>query len=166
MNNSDDTQSGIMLITVNSDDFVKWLNDRLLESGISQAELARRGNISRASISKALDPATPPGWDVCYGIAQGLKIPPLLVFRKAGLLPSKRGSDELKEEYLIQWDELENNDQEETLEFMRMKYRRAQLKAEATDIESILQSIPPDAMDEVARLFDDFAKKHGYRRVK
>jgi transcriptional regulator with XRE-family HTH domain len=167
MNNLSNGFSGIMFDVMNTAEFTEWLNQRIQSSGLSQAQIARRGNISPASVSNALDiNGSPVGWDVAFGIAQALGEPPLLVFRKAGLIPSRLGDDSLREEAVILFNELEKDDQEETLEFMRMKYRRTQLKSDARTLETTLQSIPPDAIDDVILLIDDFAKKHGYRRTK
>lgn len=167
MNNLSNEISGIMFDVMNTAEFTDWLNQRIQSSGLSQAQIARRGKISPASVSNALDiNGSPVGWDVAFGIAQALGEPPLLVFRKAGLIPSRLGDDSLREEASILFNELDLPDQEETLEFMRMKYRRAALRAETRDLTSALALIPPDAFDEVSQILNDFAKKHGYSRIK
>lgn len=99
MNNQLNAISVIMFDMMNAPEFTEWLNQRIQSSGLSQAQIARRGNISPASISNALDiNGSPVGWDVCYGIALAIGEPPILVFRKAGLLPSRLGDDSLREE--------------------------------------------------------------------
>lgn len=159
--------SCIMFDEMNKRDFVEWLNEKIQKSGLSQSEIARRGKISKASVSNALDiNGSTVGWDVAFGLAQALQLPPVLVFRKAGLLPVKKGSDELREEALILFDELDVFDQEETIEFMKMKYRRSELREEANELSLALESIPPDDVEEILGLINDYMEKHGLRRVK
>jgi len=99
MTNPSNVNSGIMFNVMNAPEFTEWLNEKIQSSGLSQAQIARRGKISPASVSNAMDiNGSPVGWDVCYGIAQALGEPPILVFRKAGLLPSRLGDDSLREE--------------------------------------------------------------------
>lgn len=165
-----DTLSGIMsyvLDTYKNVSFADWLNNELQERRMSQAELARLGGVSRSSINRVAVPGNKPGWDVCYGIAKGLKLSPASVFIKAGLITDALSYDEERAENAsYRFSLLNESDQLEILELMEIKLRRAELIKETNSVESILRTIPPNAIDEVFSLLDDYLKKHGYRRVK
>jgi transcriptional regulator with XRE-family HTH domain len=102
-------------------DFAGWLELRLEEQGISQAELARRAGVTRAAINSILTGARGPGVELCKGIARALKLPPEQVYRAAGLLPAAVKIDEDIEQILHEVEKLPKADKEEILAFIRMK---------------------------------------------
>lgn len=67
--------------------FSNWLQNEIKIRNISQAELARRSNITPAQISRLLSGDRNPGDDALLGIANALQIQPEIVFEKAGILP-------------------------------------------------------------------------------
>ena len=69
------------------DDFGDWLTSEMNKRGFSQAELARRSNVSQSAISLVLSGQRKPGEDLCRAIAHTLGYPPETVFRAAGILP-------------------------------------------------------------------------------
>ena len=170
MSHQMDVLSGIISCVVDTNknaSFADWLNNELQTRRMSQAELARLGGVSRSSINRVAVPENKPGWDVCYGIAKGLKLSPASVFIKAGLITDAVSYDEERaENALYRFSLLSESDQSEILELMEIKLRRADLVKETNSMEAILKSLPPTAMDEVLTLLDNYLKNHGYRRIK
>lgn len=72
--------------------FLGWLDAELTDRGITDSDLARRGGISHAVISRARHGQLP-GWEACKGIARGLNLPPEIVLRAAGHLPPEPARD-------------------------------------------------------------------------
>ncbi len=71
------------------DKFSGWLIQQLNQRGWYQAELARNAEVSRTAISDVISEKHTAGFDLCLAISRALKLPPEIVFRAAGLLPSK-----------------------------------------------------------------------------
>ncbi|NIP97515.1 MAG: helix-turn-helix transcriptional regulator [Akkermansiaceae bacterium] len=67
--------------------FGDWLAATIKERGWNQSELARRANISQATLSRLIGETRQPGPDVCLSLARALNIPPETLFKHAGLLP-------------------------------------------------------------------------------
>jgi len=79
-----------------SNDFSSWLAGEIESHGYTLRELDRLSETSHATISRVLSGARNPGSDFCTAIATAFHLPPELVFRKAGLLPSQpQGEDRL-----------------------------------------------------------------------
>jgi len=106
-----------------NNDFTDWLSTELRERGWTIAELARRGSISRATLSYVLNGQNPPAFKNCVAIAKGFKMQPEEVLRKAGLLPSCERTPTVNRLIEIVG-QLSPEDQEEILEIALMKYRR------------------------------------------
>lgn len=70
-------------------DFPDWLQNELNRRGWDQAGLASRSGISSAQVSRLITGIRNPGTDTCTAIARALNLPPEVVFRKAGLLPTE-----------------------------------------------------------------------------
>ena len=70
------------------DTFGKWLSREIDQRGWTQSELARRCRVSHVTISRVVTGERNPGQDLCKKIAKALEVPPEVIFRKAGLLPS------------------------------------------------------------------------------
>ena len=69
-------------------DFTNWLNKEMDSRGIKPADLAKTAKISQATLSMILSGQRGLGPDVGLNLAIGLNLPPEVIFRKAGLLPS------------------------------------------------------------------------------
>jgi len=154
-----------MFPTVNTE-FNGWLLKELEKRDWTQSDLARASGLSRGFISNLLNDMRQPGADACVAIAAALKIPPEVVLRKAGILPEKSENSPRADEALHLFNQLNENDQDEVIEFMLMKRRRSEMMAEANALATALDSIPPDDVDDVLRMIDEYLKKHGLRRVK
>jgi transcriptional regulator with XRE-family HTH domain len=67
--------------------FSEWLTLELANRGWSRSEAARRGKISSSMFDKVINGHSKPGTRFLDGIAQAFGISPIIVYRKAGLLP-------------------------------------------------------------------------------
>ena len=67
--------------------FNQWLLEQLKSKDWTQADLAKKANLSRGTIANLLSKNRKPGPDVCRAIANAFNEPPETVFRIAGLLP-------------------------------------------------------------------------------
>ncbi len=100
--------------------FDNWLIKQLKERDWSQAELARRSSLTRATISNYVNGRTPDKVAL-RKIARALKLPPELVFEKAGLLPPKTPKDALIAKILYVLDQLPEQEQEEIYQYIQLR---------------------------------------------
>ena len=70
----------------NNNNFGEWLLVELDRRGMSQADLARKSGVSRTAISDVISGSSKPGFRLCRGIADGLRLPFLTVLLQAGLV--------------------------------------------------------------------------------
>lgn len=105
--------------------FQKWLKRELKERDMIQAELARRANVSRASITKLLSENRTPSYDMCQGIADAFEIPVENVYRAADLLPPVHPEDAIITEMLHLFEQLNMEGKEDVRDYMRMKIEQA-----------------------------------------
>lgn len=92
----------MLLVTIMTD-FSKWLADEMNMRGWSDSELARRAEVSHASISYAVN-GNKPGAKVCKGIARAFGITETEVFQRAGLLRPVGNEDARKRfEEFVAW---------------------------------------------------------------
>ncbi len=90
---------------------VTYLNAELKERGWSLRELARRSGLSHTIISLALNEQRSMTFETVDAIARALGEPPEKLFRMAGLLPGRTTREELIEEIIHYFDQLEETDQ-------------------------------------------------------
>jgi transcriptional regulator with XRE-family HTH domain len=74
-----------------------WINEEIQKRGWKQAELAQRAKISTGTLSMVLNEGRGAGPKFCKSIARAFGIPPVEVFRRAGLLPPIRDDAILRE---------------------------------------------------------------------
>jgi transcriptional regulator with XRE-family HTH domain len=67
--------------------FTAWLERETQQLGWSFRDLARRSGLSAGALDEALANGTGPTWALCTHISRALRMSPLAVFRKGGLLP-------------------------------------------------------------------------------
>ena len=72
--------------------FIDWLDAQEKRYGLSDYEVAKKGDFSHSVLSRARS-GIPPKWDVCVKIAGVFNLSPISVMRKAGLLPDDGGED-------------------------------------------------------------------------
>jgi transcriptional regulator with XRE-family HTH domain len=72
----------------NWDALIELIDNELEERGWNRAELSRRSKVSEAHISRVMSQTYKPGPEFCEKIAKALDLPAVLVFEKAGILPT------------------------------------------------------------------------------
>ena len=77
--------------------FSAWLIQQMKERDWSQADLARKTNLTRQAIANYVAGRIPDE-KALHQIARAFKLSPVLVFRNAGLLPAEPDTDEWVEE--------------------------------------------------------------------
>lgn len=81
--------NGSSAIMFTMENFGDWLLERLKDKNMSQSELARIAGLSKGTISNLINGTKGAGQDSLKAVAIALKLPPDLVFEKAGVLPQK-----------------------------------------------------------------------------
>ena len=76
-------------------DFIYWLSQELAARGMSQNELARRADISRPLITRALNGDMPVSADTCIKIAAVFDMPPVDLLALAGILPDNTSQNSI-----------------------------------------------------------------------
>jgi transcriptional regulator with XRE-family HTH domain len=108
--------------------FSEWLTAELDTRGWSRSEAARRGKISPSMFDKVINGYSKPGTRFLDGLAQAFGISPVILYRKAGLLP-EGGEQASFEDWQHLLAQLTNDEQEEMRAIIEMKIDRRQ-KAE------------------------------------
>ena len=110
---------------------IEYIETKMTDQGMSRAELSRRSGVSKPAISKLLNGDTPnPQPETLKYIAKGLNIPDEKLLRLAGYLDPKPQSDLNFEEANYILANLPPEDQEEAIEYLRMKARIAEQRGE------------------------------------
>jgi len=78
--------------------FSDWLLNELKKQNMTQSDLARVAKLGRGTISNIMNGTRSVGKDTLTKISKGLRLPPEIVFRAAGLLPSSAVNDPLADE--------------------------------------------------------------------
>jgi transcriptional regulator with XRE-family HTH domain len=100
--------------------FNDWLLLQLQERDWSQADLARATGLTTAAISKYMQGRIPDK-DSLNKIAHALKLPPKLVFEKAGVIPPETELDETKRELLHSSEGLPKSDIELAIQILNAR---------------------------------------------
>jgi len=106
--------------------FSDWILDELRERDWSQADLARKSGLTRATISYYLGPKSKsPDENALRKIAKAFNLPVEFVFQKAGILPSNPEEDDpFIAEIIFITRELPPNDIQDLLDLARVKHAR------------------------------------------
>lgn len=111
--------------------FSEWLDRQLISRNWSRADLSRKANISQATLSLIYSGQRSPGNDVCEAIAHALDLPPVEVFRAAGLLPPSPELTPTIERAIYYLSQLHPEDQERVmlyLEVLASRYKREKIR--------------------------------------
>lgn len=79
-------------------EFSDWLSKEMDERNLGASQLASLAHVTRGAIGNVLRENRDPGPELCTALAKAFKIPPEVLFRKAGLLPALPGLNEKIEE--------------------------------------------------------------------
>jgi transcriptional regulator with XRE-family HTH domain len=116
--------------------FSEWLTTELATRGWSRSEAARRGNISPSMFDKVINGYSKPGSRFLEGIAQAFGISPIIVYRKAGLLPDVNTEKIAFDDWQDLLAQLSPEEQDEMRQIAIMKIernRKAEKSARATN---------------------------------
>lgn len=113
-------------------DFADWLQKELDKRNWKQADLAKRASLGTGTVSRIMNKERAPGAEACLGIAEALRLPPEIVFRKAGLLPERGDPSPAVTEIVYLFNQLDDAAQEEALVMMRGYLREKLRLAETT----------------------------------
>lgn len=112
--------------------FGEWLQIEREKHNWSQAEFARQVGKDRAVISKIESGGTTPAVETFLAIANALYVSPILLFRKAGLLPPTETSQTNLDDWQYILQQLPPEEQEEIRQIAMLKIERRQ-KTEAAE---------------------------------
>lgn len=112
--------------SVTSDNFSSWLEDELSARNWKPADLATRANVAQATISNILNSNREVGYKTALAIARALNLPPDIVFREAGILPTSPGPerDPTFQDILDIMKNLPPEERREILDYALFRYRR------------------------------------------
>lgn len=88
------------------EDFIDWLNKELINKGWNNTELVKRSGLANSTVSMALSKQSNIGYNFCVGVGRALNIPPEMLMRKAGLLPTLTIEDAYLEKVTFLIDQL------------------------------------------------------------
>lgn len=113
--------------------FGTWLIAQMDDRGWNNSDLARRAGLAPSTISTVVNGQKRPGPEFCSGVAVALDVPPVIVFRKAGLLPPIDPETERSRELQYLFRRLGDEDQTIMLTILRamLGRKRADDKAVA-----------------------------------
>lgn len=117
-------------------EFGEFMLKAIREAKITQAELARLSGISAAQVSRLFNGISEPGPDACRAFASALGIPTETVFRAAGFLPNRPGTDEDYEELKHLFNQMSDDEQREFLAMGRLKLELRNQRGDAHDTPS------------------------------
>lgn len=106
--------------------FSDWLLKELKTRDMTQSELAHMAGLGSGTISNIMIGKRQVGQDTLVKIAHALKLPPETVFRAAGLLPPESQTTELIEQIAHLTEELPEQEQQDILEFVKLRHRLAE----------------------------------------
>lgn len=116
--------------------FVEILTEEMAKRNWAQADLARAAGLKRAVISKTLNHTSTPTPETLTAIAKALNKPPDVVFRWAGLLPTKDDEDEkLLEELNFKLSQLPPDLQEEAMRYLEFLLEKQEQKKRGNNLD-------------------------------
>lgn len=123
MNTEVNGNSTIMFSMVN---FGDWLLEQLRERNLSQSELAKQAGISKGTVSNLVNGTKGAGQDSLIAIARVLRLPPDLLFEKAGLFSAKPELTPKKRELMERLRDAEEADVQMVIEILEAAVRAKQ----------------------------------------
>jgi len=103
--------------------FSTWLQNEMAERNWSQSDLARSAGLNRAVIHKIINGASKPTPETINAISHALRIPPELVFEKAGLLTPNLDLSPIQRKILYFAKDLPDSDLEMILSLLENRTR-------------------------------------------
>lgn len=101
--------------------FSEWLLKELKDRDMTQADLSRIAGLGSGTISNIMIGNRKVGQDTLAKIAHALKLPPDLVFEKAGILPPKRDLSPIKRKLAHLAESLPDSDVETAIALLEQR---------------------------------------------
>ncbi|MBI5950178.1 MAG: helix-turn-helix domain-containing protein [Chloroflexi bacterium] len=118
-----------MYSSENMENFKQWLQAEMNTREWSISDLARYAGVARGSIANVLRGDRDPGASLCEGIAKAFKMPPEVVFRKAGILPPDVKPDEKRQELVHLFDMMSEENKDDQISYARMRLEKQEREA-------------------------------------
>lgn len=106
--------------------FGKWLKDQIDTIGLTQGEFANRIGIQQSQVSRIISGERGTTIEVLEGIARVLRLPPEAVFNAAVGKITENEKTELIRQITYLSAELSLQEQEDILEFVKLRHRLAE----------------------------------------
>jgi transcriptional regulator with XRE-family HTH domain len=117
-------------------DFPAWLRDQLDRRSWRVSDLAKRSHKSDAAVSRVLHGERNPDPETLVAFATALNISPILMFRKAGLLPSGPDNEVQFEDWQHLLNQMTPEDEAEMRQIAEMKIERRQREQSLKSLKS------------------------------
>lgn len=104
--------------------FGEWLRKELEDKRISQTELANQIRVTPAQVSRIISGERSTTNETLIAIAHALKVPPITILRKAGLLPENNGADVKLDDWEFLLKQMSPEDEAELRQIAEMKIER------------------------------------------
>ena len=108
--------------------FQSWLENELKTRGWTLNYLARRAGLSGGTLNNIMSGVRGVGFDTCKAVAEALNVPPVVVFRAAGLLPPEPEDNQKQLHLWHLFSQLDQDDQEDIFTLIEAKIQRKQSK--------------------------------------
>lgn len=138
-----------------------WLQLRMDERGISQADLARGSGLSTATISRIMTGGRGIGLDACVAIGSALGVPPEKVFRAAVGLPDRPDGDPHISRLTYLLSKLDNAEKDDLIAMVEALVRRKETRGRLEELRTKLAAVPPEQNTEVLDLIEDWLVQAG-----
>ncbi len=107
-------------------EFGQWIAQEREKRGWSQSDLARNAGLHRQSLYKIEIGDASPAVETYIALASALGLSPILLFRKAGLLPPALGNESDFDDWKYLLAQLPPDEQEEMRKIAQMKIEKRQ----------------------------------------
>lgn len=102
------------------EEFINWANQVMREKNLTQADIARSGFVKSAAVSMLFSmKGKSVGVDMCRAFAAATGVPLMVVYQKAGILPSNIQIDELDAEIGQEAAQMTEDEKRALLAFIR-----------------------------------------------
>ena len=111
--------------------FQAWLENELKARGWTLNYLSRRAGLSGGTLNNIMSGIRGVGFDTCKAVAEALNVPPVVVFRAAGLLPPDPEDNQRQLHLWHLFSQLDQDDQEDIFTLIEAKIKRKQSRQNA-----------------------------------
>ncbi len=114
------------MLMVDRIDFGLWLQAERDKRGWSQADLARIAGLHRQNVYKIENGGAAPAVETYISLANALQLSPIVLFRKAGLIPEAKSEQTTLQDWEYLLDQLPPDEQEEIRQIALLKIEKRQ----------------------------------------